>query len=155
MDITALARAVQASTAGDAFDPGLSPPQWLRLAPYLVKRELHAGELLIRQGDLERAAYLVEQGNLQVFVSGAWQGSPGVALLRPGALVGEPSLFAAVPRAANVEAMTPAVVWALDAARLDVLCLRAPELALPVLRAAGAVLALRQHDNATRRPPPA
>ncbi len=150
MDTTALARSVQASTADDAFAPDLSLVQWLRLAPYLVRRELRAGELLIRQGDVERVAYLVEQGNLQVFVSGAWHRGPSVALLRPGALVGEPALFAAVPRAAHVEAMTPAVVWALDAARLDAMCLRAPELALPMLRAAAAVLALRQHANATR-----
>ncbi|MEO7852206.1 MAG: cyclic nucleotide-binding domain-containing protein [Rubrivivax sp.] len=154
MQITALMHAVQASNTGDAFAPGLSPVQWVGLAPYLLRRELHAGELLIRQGDVERAAYLVEQGNLQVFVSGARRrSSPRVAVLRPGALVGEPSLFAAVPRAANVEAMTPAVVWTLDPARLDAMCLRAPELALAVLRSAGAVLVVRHRDNAARGVP--
>ena len=50
---------------------------------------------------------------------------------------------------ANVEAMTPCVVWALRGPRMEELAQRSPALALELLRAAGAVMAVahaRQHD---------
>lgn len=150
MDITTLVQAVQAAKAYDAFQAGLGAAQWQTLATYLWRRELPAGELLIRQGEFDRVAYFVEQGNLQVFVSGQGAGAHRISILRPGALVGEPGLFAAVARSANVEAMTPSIVWGLGAARLDELCARAPALALPLLRAAGAVMAVRMRANLER-----
>jgi CRP/FNR family transcriptional regulator, cyclic AMP receptor protein len=143
MDITRLVQAVQGSRADDGFDAGLDITQWQQLAEHMGRRSLRAGELLIAQGDEDRCAYLLEQGNLQVFVSGGLPGSQRIAVLRPGALVGERALFAALPRFANVEAMTPCVVWSLDLPGLEQLCLRTPELALTLLRAAGRVMAVR------------
>ena len=153
MDITTLVQAVQTLNASDAFKAGLGAQHWHTLAPYLVRRALRAGELLIRQGDAGRSAYFLEQGNLQVFVSGGVTGCNRITILRPGSLVGEPALFAQVARGANVEAMTPCVVWALNVARLEDLCTRAPELALALLRAAGAVMAVRAQANLKRGDP--
>lgn len=150
MDITTLVQAVQTLNAVDAFKAGLGAAQWQALAPYLARHSLRAGEMLIRQGDADRSAYLLEQGNLQVFASGGTPGANRIAILRPGSLVGEPALFAEVPRQANVEAMTPCVVWGLTAPRLEELCARAPTLALQVLRAAGAVMATRLRMNLER-----
>ncbi len=150
MDITTLVQAVQTFKGGDAFKAGLDAQHWQTLAPYLARHELRAGDLLMRQGDADRVAYFLEQGNLQVFVSGGGAGASRVTVLRPGALVGEPALFADVPRGANVEAMTPCVVWGLSAERLDELCARAPALALPLLRAAAAVMAVRMRNNLAR-----
>jgi CRP-like cAMP-binding protein len=150
MDITTLVQAVQTAKAGDAFDAGLSAQQWQTLAPYLVRRSLRAGDLLIRQGDRDRSAYFVELGNLQVFVTGGPPGRQRIAIVRPGSLVGEPGLFAELPRSANVEAMTPGVVWALHAARLDELGAKAPGVALQLLRAAGALMAARVRANLER-----
>jgi CRP-like cAMP-binding protein len=153
MDITTLVQAVQTLNAADAFKAGLGASHWQTLAPYLARHSLRAGDLLIRQGDADRSAYLLEQGNLQVFITGAPPGRQRVAILRPGSLVGEAALFAEVPRSANVEAMTPCTVWALSAARLEELCARAPALALQITRAAGAVLAVRMRDNLERGAP--
>jgi CRP/FNR family cyclic AMP-dependent transcriptional regulator len=153
MDITTLVQAVQTLNAADAFKAGLGASHWQTLAPYLARHSLRAGDLLIRQGDSDRNAYLLEQGNLQVFVTGGPPGRQRIAILRPGSLVGEASLFAEVPRSANVEAMTPCTVWALSAARLEELCARAPALALQIMRAAGAVLAVRMRDNLVRGVP--
>jgi CRP/FNR family cyclic AMP-dependent transcriptional regulator len=147
MDITTLVRAVQTSKAGDAFHDGLGAQQWQALAPYLARHDLRAGELLMRQGEVGRSAYFVEQGNLQVFVTGGPPGRQRVAVLRPGSLVGEPGLFADVPRSANVEAMTPCVVWGLNAARLEEMSVSAPMLALQLMRGAGAVMAKRVRAN--------
>jgi CRP-like cAMP-binding protein len=150
MDITTLVQAVQTANAGEAFDAGLGTQQWQALAPYMDRQTLRAGDLLIRQGDRDRIAYFVEQGNLQVFVTGGPPGRQRIAVVRPGSLVGEPGLFADVPRSANVEAMTPGVVWALHAARLDELGAKAPDVALRLLRAAGAVMATRVRANLER-----
>jgi CRP/FNR family transcriptional regulator, cyclic AMP receptor protein len=150
MDITTLVQAVQTSKANDAFKAGLGVQQWQALAPYLLRRELCAGDLLMRQGEVERSACLLEQGNLQVYATGGAPGQSRIGILRPGALVGEPALFAGVPRGANVEAMTPCAVWTLSAARLDELCDKAPALALPLLRAAGAVMATRLRAHLER-----
>jgi CRP/FNR family cyclic AMP-dependent transcriptional regulator len=150
MDISTLVQAVQTLNAGDAFKAGLGASQWQTLAPYLARHSLRAGDLLIRQGDADRSAYLLEQGNLQVFVTGGPPGRQRIAILRPGSLVGEAALFAEVPRSANVEAMTPCTVWALSTARLEELCARAPALALQITRAAGAVMATRMRDNLER-----
>ena len=152
MDITTLVQAVQTLNAGDAFKAALGAQQWQTLAPYLARHSLRAGHLLIRQGDADRTAYFVEQGNLQVFVTGG-AGGPRVTILRPGSLVGEPGLFAEVTRSANVEAMTPCVVWGLSAPRLEELCARVPTLALPLMRAAGAVMATRVRANLERGVP--
>jgi len=153
MDITPLAHAVQTLNAADAFKAGLDAQHWQTLESYLARHSLRAGEPLIRQGAVDRSAYLLEQGNLQVFVSGGPPGRPRIAIFRPGSLVGEAALFAEVPRSADVEAMTPCTVWALSVVRLEELCTRAPSLALRVLRAAGAVMALRMRDNLVRGAP--
>ena len=150
MDITTLVQAVQTSKAGDAFNAGLGAPQWQTLAAYLARRDLRAGEMLMRQGEVARSAYFVEQGNLQVFVTGGPPGRQRVAVLRPGSLIGEPGLFAQVPRSANVEAMTPCVVWGLSAERLEEMCVHLPALALQLVRAAGAVMATRMRANIER-----
>jgi CRP-like cAMP-binding protein len=153
MDITTLVHAVQTLNAADAFNAGLGAQHWQTLEPYLARHNLRAGDLLIRQGDADRSAYLLEQGNLQVFVTGGPPGRQRIAILRPGSLVGEASLFAEVPRSANVEAMTPCVVWTLSVARLEELCARAPSMALQIIRAAGAVMAVRMRDNLVRGVP--
>ncbi len=150
MDITALVNAIQALTAEDAFRCALSPAQWQWLAAHMSRREVRAGELLIHQGETRRVIYFLEQGNLQVFVTGGPPGSHRIAVLRPGSLVGEPALFTEVPRMANVEAMTPCVVWSLQGEQLKELAAYDPHATLELLRAAGAVMAVRLRINLMR-----
>ena len=66
---------------------------------------------------------------------------------------GEPGLFADGPRTANVEAMTPCIVWALRLPRFEELGQRVPAVALEALRAAGAVMATRLRANMARQMP--
>jgi CRP/FNR family transcriptional regulator, cyclic AMP receptor protein len=65
-------------------------------------------------------------------------------------VVGEPSLFGETPRMVQVEAMSPAVVWALTRPRFEEFALRQPEQALTFLRAVGAVMAERMRANLER-----
>ena len=147
MDIDELVRAIQTLNAEDAFRARLSVEQWRAIAPYLTRHEIRAGDLLIKQGDDERTLYFLAQGNLQVFVTGGLPGSQRIAILRSGSVVGEPGIFGASPRMANVEAMTPCVVHALRGPRLEELAQRSPALALELLRSAGAVMAARMRAN--------
>ncbi len=153
VDIYELTQAVQTLNAEDAFGARLGADQWRALMPYLTRHEIRSGEMLIRQGDRERTMYLLEQGSLQVFVNRGTPGSHRIAILRAGSIVGEPALFGDGPRMANVEAMSNCVVWALRGPRFEELAARQPSLALEVLRAAGAVLAVRMRANMERSIP--
>jgi CRP-like cAMP-binding protein len=153
MEITELVQAIQTLNADDAFRARLSLEQWRAIAPYLTRHELRAGDLLVKQGDTDRTMYFLGQGSLQIFVTGGPPGSNRIAILRAGSVVGEPGLFGDSPRMANVEAMTPCVVWALRGPRLEELAQRLPALALELLRTAGAVMAARMRANLSKQLP--
>ncbi|MEO8298719.1 MAG: cyclic nucleotide-binding domain-containing protein [Burkholderiales bacterium] len=152
MEFDELVQAVQSLNAEDTFRARLDIAQWRSLGGYLTQHPLRAGELLLRQGEVDRSAYFLGQGSLQVYSDeAAGAGGSRVVLLRPGALVGETGLFAAVPHTANVEAMSACVVWALRLPRFEELCSRMPALALEVLRGAGGVMAARLRAHLMRQ----
>ena len=153
MDVNELVQAIQTLNAEDAFRPRLNPEQWKVFGPYLTRHEIRSGDLLIKQGDNDRSLYFLSQGTLQVFVTGGVPGSTKIAILRAGSIVGEPGLFIDGARMANVEAMTPCVIWALRGPRLEELAMRVPSLALELLRAAGAVMAIRMRATLQRQTP--
>jgi CRP/FNR family cyclic AMP-dependent transcriptional regulator len=155
MDATELVQAIQTLNAEDAFRPRLDAQQWRVFAQYLTRHELRSGDLLVKQGDHDRTVYFLGQGSLQVFVSGGTPGSSRIGILRAGAILGEPGLFADGPRMANVESMTPCVVWALRLPRFEELAARVPQVAVEVVRAAGAVMAQRMRANMLRQTPSA
>ncbi len=152
MEVNELVQAIQTLNAEDAFRSRLTLEHWKVLAPYLTRHEIRSGDLLIKQGDTDRSLYFLSQGTLQVFVTGGAPGSK-IAILRAGSIVGEPGLFVDGPRMANVEAMTPCVVWALRGPRLEELATRVPAIALDLLRAAGGVMAIRMRATLQRQTP--
>ncbi|MFY9479768.1 MAG: cyclic nucleotide-binding domain-containing protein [Pseudomonadota bacterium] len=155
MDANELVHAIQTLNAEDSFRPRLDAQQWRVFCQYLTRHELRSGDLLIKQGDHDRTVYFLGQGSLQVFVTGAAPGASRIAILRAGSVLGEPGLFADGPRMANVEAMTPCVVWALRLPRFEELAARVPQVAVEVVRAAGALMAQRMRANMQRQIPSA
>jgi CRP-like cAMP-binding protein len=153
MDFDKLVQAIQTLNAEDALRPRLTGDQWRAIAPYFTRHDVRSGDLLVKQGDTDRTMYALGQGSLQIFVSGAAPGSSRIAILRAGAVVGETGLFSDGPRMANVEAMTPCVVWALRGPRLEEMSQRLPGLALELLRAAGGVMAARIRAHQARQVP--
>ncbi len=150
-EISALVRAIESLAGGaDAFPVQLSAVEWQQLAVVMDRLELRPGELLLRRGETGRCAYLIESGELQVFVTGGAPRSHRVATLRCGTMVGEPGLFAATPRMAHVEAATACVLWALFADRLQSLAPVAPSLVLEVMRAAGVLMSARMRASVER-----
>ena len=149
-----LLQAIQSLNAEDAFRPRLDPSQWRTFLQYLTRHELRASDLLVKQGEVDRTLYFLGQGTLQVYaVGGPGGGGSKIAILRPGGMCGEPGLFADGPRTANVEAMTPCVIWAMRLPRFEEMAARVPAIALEVLRAAGGVMATRMRANMTRQMP--
>ena len=151
VDISSLIRALE-SLEGDenVLTLRLSPADWVQLAGVMQRSELQPGEMLLRCGETGRRAYLIESGQLQVFMAGGGRCSHRVATLRGGTMVGEPALFTPTPRMANVEAAAPSVVWGLCAERLLALSAAAPALVLEVLRAAGVLMTARRRANLER-----
>ena len=155
MTVENLARAVATMTAYDTFRPRFTHEQWRILGSYLIRREIKNGEVLIYQGDADRTTYFLEQGTLQVYVRGTATQSARIALLRAGSIVGEPALFGETARMAQVDAISPCVVWALNRPRNEELLASHPEIAYELLRAAGAVMAERLRGTLERGIPSA
>jgi CRP/FNR family cyclic AMP-dependent transcriptional regulator len=150
MSIDSLIAAVQSLNADDALRLRYNKEDWRMLASYLMPHSLRAGDSIIRYRDMDRTLYLLESGTLQVYVPESGPVRRPVAILRSGAVVGEPSLFGDTPRMAQVDAMSPVVVWALTKPRFEEFAARQPELALELLRAAGSVMAERMRANLER-----
>ncbi len=84
---------------------GLSEEQLQQLVDMAERVSLHAGEVLIRQGDLGDAAYVVLSGEFEI------QKQTGQSLIKvdvrnPGDVVGEMALLARAPRSASVISTT-------------------------------------------------
>ena len=93
---------------------GLPPNRLEAAARRLATVPIAAGERVIREGDDADRFYLVDSGTLRVTQAGG----PGETVLRelgPGDVFGEIGLLRAIPRTASVTALTPGVLYALDA----------------------------------------
>ena len=151
--IDSLTQAIQSLNADDALRTRFTRDEWRILGSYLQRFTLRAGDILIKHRDMDRTLYLLESGTLQVYVPDAAPVRRPVAILRAGAVVGEPSLFGDTPRMAQVEAMSPVVVWAFTRTRFEEVSARQPELALEFMRSVGAVMAERMRANLERGMP--
>jgi serine/threonine-protein kinase len=81
-------------------------------------QKIPAGQLLVKEGDVADAAYLIVEGRCQVFrtIDGQRQ---VLGELGPGALFGETAIFGRDTRSASVEAMTGLVVHTITRAHID------------------------------------
>ncbi|MBL9036897.1 MAG: cyclic nucleotide-binding domain-containing protein [Archangium sp.] len=109
--------ALRALTVFRDVDPALLE----KLSTTLTPRQLAAGEALIRQGDHGDAMFIVRTGTLRVLVRGDDGREREVAVLGPGAHLGEIQLLTAGPRTASVLAATEAEVLQLSRSALDAL----------------------------------
>lgn len=109
----------QSATAHELAQVGLLaglPGETLgRLGERMERRELAAGEAVVRQGEEGDRFYVVLSGMLSVRQEGRGERR----LLRPGDYFGEIALAVEIPRTATVSALTPAVVASCDRATFD------------------------------------
>lgn len=84
----------------------------------MAPRQLHAGEVLVSEGDPAAELFLLTEGELEVFRAGK-DGDVALGRLEAGDIAGEVALFDRGPRSATVRARTDAVVFAVPFACLD------------------------------------
>lgn len=142
LPIQNLCDAIAQNTAHDAFAPVFTPPQWELLAGYLQAVDLDTGQVLFEEGSEDRSVFFLESGALSVHVIGD-KDRMRLAILNPGAVIGEGAFFSCLPRSANVAATGPTRVWRMTSARFTEMSNRQPNLALELALALGGVLAKR------------
>lgn len=119
------------------------------LLPYLTRRELAAGQTVLRQGDPAEELLFLESGQLTVLVQTAVGPPVRLRTLRSGAVVGEMGLYSKQPRSASVVTDTAVIVHSLDRDALARLEQEAPALANRLHRVIITLIAERLADNTT------
>jgi CRP-like cAMP-binding protein len=149
MSIQNLSRAIADNNSNDAFALTLNVQQWETLAGYLQPIDTGVGDVLIEQGTHDRSVYFLESGAISVHrVSSKDQMK--LAVLMPGAVVGEGSFFSREPHSANVVVTGAGRVWRLTAIRFAEMSNRQPNLALEIAMGLGAVIAKRMAHRSKR-----
>jgi serine/threonine-protein kinase len=86
---------------------------FIRGGLHLPRKVFRAGELILREGDVGDAAYMIINGRCRAFINNNGQ-EETVGFMEPGEVFGEMALLLAEPRAASVEAVGPVAVLVLD-----------------------------------------
>jgi len=86
---------------------------FLRGGLHLPRKVFRAGELIIREGDMGDAAYMIISGRCRAFTLSDGRDET-LNFMEAGEVFGEMALLLAEPRAASVEAVGPVVVLVLD-----------------------------------------
>lgn len=123
--------------------------QWDLLCGYLQVSNLSDGQMVFRQGEVDKTVYFVETGHLSVHYQDAKE-RVHMALVGSGSIVGEVSFFSYQPRRATVQANGPTRVWLLTALRFSELSKRQPDIALGISMVLGGVLAKRLGNRKRR-----
>ena len=125
----------------------LEPAERARLAAELETLELKRGDVLVRQGEVADALYIVVTGRFAVTLDGRRQ---LVAELGPGQPIGEIAFLAGGARTATVTALRDSLVLRLGRADFEALCAKSPG----IWRALTVALASRVAEGNVGRPDP-
>ncbi len=146
-DLQGLIDALVLNKAQDGLNLSLLPAQWEALAHYLHPLTVVQGDILFKQGAMDRTLYFIASGSLSVHFEDA-ESRIRLAIVGAGSVVGEGSFFTGTPRSATVQAGSTCVLWSLSPMRFTEMTHRKPELALALAMGAGAVVAKRlQHSR--------
>jgi hypothetical protein len=92
--------------------------EFVRSGGWFSTAHFEAGQHIVREGERDRTAYIIEKGACEVWH--AVEGEREIAgVLGPGDPFGEAALFSDMPRTANVTAMTPVTVAVITPETLD------------------------------------
>ncbi|ETO24150.1 cAMP-dependent protein kinase regulatory subunit, partial [Reticulomyxa filosa] len=87
-----------------------------KLVHLMKPAKVEPGEILIKQGEVGDAFYLVEKGKFEIYVTEEDGLEIQVGEAGPQDGVGEYALMYHTPRTATLKAVEPSVVWGLEAA---------------------------------------
>ena len=104
------------------------------LARDLLRRQFSEGEAIFQQGDPGQMLYLVESGQVRIYVQDEEGQETSVTLCGPGDMFGELAVIDGLPRSASAVAMESTVVHILSRDRFREHMRRSPQLALNFMR---------------------
>jgi len=113
----------------------LGPAELEALAQDFVRRQFKQGETIFYQGDPGQSLFLIETGQVRIFVEGEVGQATSVIMYGPGEIFGELAVIDELPRSATVAAMRDTVVYQLTQERFRDNLRRSPQLALNFLKA--------------------
>lgn len=122
----------------------LQPEEVQQLAAGAMQRIYHTNESILKQGNPGSSLFILNEGLLAVWVTGAAGVDQQVARIHPGEFFGELSLLTGAPRGATVVPITDCMVTEIGKDVMSELLSARPELAEDMSR----VLADRQAANA-------
>ena len=131
---------VLADMTNDQVGALLNYGEWLRFAP---------GEQIVKQGEPADALFLLVEGKTGAYSTDARGNETHLRTTETGGHFGEIGVLESGIRTATVKAITPCVVFRVDAPRFREL-LKAPELATPLLHGLSRSLAIRLADITNR-----
>ena len=109
-------------------------PSKLKLLAFTSERIAHApGQVIFRQGEMGDAAYIIVEGDAEVYVTGP-KGDVKVASLGANDIVGEIAILCDVPRTASVRASARLVVLRISKDLFFQLVNEFPQMAVEIMR---------------------
>lgn len=128
------------------FLPQCSEQEWDQLLEVAERRAVHAGEIVVRQGEETRAFYIVGSGQLEVFLERPNGQEHIISDIGALSIFGEQAFFDGLPRSASVRAVEASEVYAISFERFEVLAGHHPTLARMVLVDLGRIVSLRLRE---------
>jgi len=126
---------------------GISRREFGTLFQSLASRNYQSGEILCKEGDIGRALFILESGEVEVL-----RQSRRIAVLKPGDYFGEMSLIDEQPRTATVAATQPVRCYLLYKTEIDKLLRQAPRIGAAIMAHLAALLAVRLRASMSRSP---
>jgi CRP-like cAMP-binding protein len=121
-----------------------SEADWAKLLAQTEMCRFRPGEMVIHEGEADRALYIVADGTLELLLPQTSRGHPRrLAAIEPGTVIGEVAFFDGRPRSAGVRAVTDCELFRLSFEAFEVLAAREPALGRAVLLDLGRILAAR------------
>ncbi len=114
---------------------GLNEQQFAALAARTSSTSLRRGEVLFEEGELGDKLYIVTEGKIKLGHSSEDGRESLLAILGPGEIIGELTLFDPGPRSTTATAVSSASLLSLDHADLIAVLDNSPEVAKHMLRA--------------------
>jgi CRP-like cAMP-binding protein len=125
---------------------GMPPDQFSEILRALRPQSYQAGEVIFRQGDEGFAAFVVQSGAVEIFITDGPR-STTVHRYTAGEVFGELALIDGSPRSAGARALVPCELLCLDKREFDALRAALRPAAFHVLRVLSAALCTRIRET--------
>lgn len=121
----------------------LSEEEWQVIARNAQSISFSQGEVLLKEGEVDDAVYIVVSGQVEVVSESAFGRIKRIATIDEGSVYGEVSFFDSQPRSASIRAVTEGQVMRLSHKSFEKIADWNPKLAQQFLLDLGRILAFR------------